>query len=854
MKIMRTKGFDKSIANLHRQGGPYQRAATQVHALLGRINIGHSNPFKELKLTKHGEKRIKKCRKYDLEKFCRLITVCDGGYVFLCYIGKHQDCDEWIEENRGLKIKVGTDMRPVSTYESHDINNSKDRLDGRSEKFYYQLLNKLPGKLLDNLLIGIDSILVSNLKEISSLDDEEKILELATQIKSSHQSTAVYDTLTQLKKGQLQYAQNTINVFSGNLKQLPESSKLNNSEDFQALPHDSEQYRKLIEHYSKTANYRDWMLFMHPDQEKFINATYSGPSKISGVSGSGKTCVVVKRSIHLAELYPTKKVLVLTLNRSLAALIKDLVDTAATLESVRDRIDVLPFFGVCQNLLREFEPENWKLYDDETWKSREHIDEVWMEYYRCELNNHDAQVMQKVHDSLIARGIDAEAYIREEFDWIRSAVSPDNRLDYLALQRTGRSYSMDETFRTLLLEGLVAWEKKMREIGVSDYLGLATAINHHIKKIQPKYRSILIDESQDFGTIELQVIRQLAEPQQNDLFFCGDAAQQVSSKHQDFKLAEIYIPSARSKKLLKNYRNTGEILTAAYDVLVNNLSAEMIDNKEFDVLDPDHSDFNGPIPLLLAGDSLSQEISAAKYYIKQELNNDPKQKACIVFCGHTLHEMRNFGKRSSLPVLDGTRSIDDQSIFVSDLENSKGFEFQIVCILNCSSTVIPYPGSPENEQFRDLSRLYVAMTRSRTQLILSYTGSLSGFFRSEKAKENFLEDTWLSYLNIDSRKLKLELIPQKLEEVRLVDNKIPFAEMTGEQFLYTDDAISLDIGLIEKIRKLINGKQHMLEGRKVSWRNFAEAATDVTANASARRLFGKDLELFKKLLESKELL
>ena len=175
-------------------------------------------------------------------------------------------------------------------------------------------------------------------------------------------------------------------------------------------------------HFVHTADYRDWMTFMHPEQEQAAAEEFSGHAKLAGVTGSGKTCIVVRRATILAERYPSGEILVLTLNRPLAALIDDLVSTTASSSNVRDRIKVVPFFALCQELLKQFEPENWKLYDDRTWKSHEHIDEVWQEYFRCELNNRDAECMQPVHDSLVSRNIDAERYIREEFDWIRSAI------------------------------------------------------------------------------------------------------------------------------------------------------------------------------------------------------------------------------------------------------------------------------------------------------------------------------------------------------------------------------------------------------------------------------------------------
>jgi superfamily I DNA/RNA helicase len=845
---MRTTEFDKSLTELSAFGGNYTRAVNQIYTAIGKAS-SEVDPFEGMRLTKFGEQRINKCWKYDLTGRCRLITVHNNHCIFLLFAGTHKACDKWLDKNRGLNVKVGDDMQPVTTYSSFDIDREDKRLKGQSDSFRSELLGTLNKAKKDTLLEGLPDELTERLGDISTLTSDDEIIALVEAVDAKEQGAAIFDVLMLLRDGSIQLAEKRIKDYQGELQEVGDldnaAEKLADSEDLQKIPLDSEQYRKLIEHFSKTADYRDWMLFMHPDQEAFVSEKYAGPAKISGVSGSGKTCVVVKRAIHLAEVYPDEKVLVLTLNRSLAALIAALVDKAAH-ASIRDRIEVLPFFRLCQQLLHQFEPENDRLYDDLTWKSKEHIDEIWAEYYRCELNNHDARVLHRVHDSLIARGIDSESYIREEFDWIRSAVSPADRKKYLKIARSGRAYSLDESFRIPLIDGLTAWEKKMRDIGVTDYLGLSSALYRHKDKLHAQYRSILVDECQDFGTIELEIVRSLVAPDENDIFLCGDAAQQVSSKHQELKAALIDVPGARSKKLLRNYRNSREILTAAYNVLVENLAEEMIDNKEFDVLDPTHGYFHGPAPLLLKGKSLAQEIAAAIHYLNEELQQDENMKACLVFCGHTLLELQRFGSEYNLPVLDGTLGIEDGRLFVSDLENTKGFEFQYVCVLNCSSNVIPYPGSPKDEQFRDLARLYVAMTRARTQLILSFSDNLSGFVSA--AKDGFLEETWIDYLGMEESDLSVCNPPPNIDDIRSVDHECEFASMTGEQFLYTRDAIGLEQTLIEKIRKSITGKRRSVGGRREEWRDIADAARDVRLHPHARRIFGKDLEGFLKLL------
>lgn len=53
------------------------------------------------KQTKHGELRIKNCKKFDLGSGYRLVTVQQGSRMYLLYAGSHDDCHQWIENHRG---------------------------------------------------------------------------------------------------------------------------------------------------------------------------------------------------------------------------------------------------------------------------------------------------------------------------------------------------------------------------------------------------------------------------------------------------------------------------------------------------------------------------------------------------------------------------------------------------------------------------------------------------------------------------------------------------------------------------------------------------------------------------------
>ena len=329
--------------------------------------------------------------------------------------------------------------------------------------------------------------------------------------------------------------------------------------------------------------------------------------------------------------------------------------------------------------------------------------------------------------------------MKQEFDYIRSALPLDRRHEYLSLDREGRSEPFDKRFREMILTGLTAWEEKMHFVGVIDYLGLSAALHKYLTRIEPRYRCVLVDEVQDFGTIELEIIRKIAKESENDIFLCGDIAQQVYTKHHRPVSAGLNI-TGRSSTIRRNYRNSHEILHAAHQVLSANLTEGIKKNKDFEILQPEYANFSTPKPLLLRAGNVSEEFTSAYNYYLAIQNDDTRQKSCIALCGYSLKDVKEVGSALRLQVLDGTTNIDDGSLFLSDLEQSKGFEFDSMCIVNCNGSVIPDPNLPVDEWYRELFKLYVAMTRAKRELIISHSQGMSSFI--EKCVGSFVQANW----------------------------------------------------------------------------------------------------------------
>jgi hypothetical protein len=837
IKYVEHKDFRKSLVDLWNLGGQPKKRADKVTALLGWIAVGREEPFSGLPLTNHGESRIKHCVKYDLGDGYRLITVKDGGYQLLCYVGTHSKCDEWIQGHSGLRLIADRALSWSVAYKSGSA--PEEMIKREPSPARGRILERLRDELQDELLDGVPHRLSHRFYALDETATDRDVAELAQAIPDIKKSGLVYDVVCLLLAGDVTSAETRLDLEAGKIRSATELTaeevlEVRDGEQVRRVPIGSREHADLLKRLSRELPHYDWLLFMHPEQQAVVDAEFSGAAQLSGVSGSGKTCVVVRRAVRLAQALSSSRVLILTLNRSLASLIAQLVGHAAP-ETIAGQIEVTSFFELCQRLLREYEPGNDKLYRDVTWKLGEHLDEVFREFYRCWNNNDDARILTPIHRSLTARGVGAETYLREEFDWIRSAVF-DERSKYVDMNRVGRKFPLPAEWRQLAPTGLSGWERKMTAVGVVDYLGLTMAVSRHLEKMSPRYDFVLVDEAQDFGTTELSIVRKITRPGPNDLFLCGDIAQHVLPKHRVMADAGIEV-SGRTKTIRRNYRNSREILKAAYAILVDNLDEALIDSGDLQLLAPELANRSSPLPCVLSADSLSSEIAYARAFVRNHLETYPFDRCCIAFAGYTLREVELYASRLGLPVLDGTSEPNNSPLVLSDLEQTKGYEFNTMVVVNCREGVLPPKDSPAEEALRHGCKLYVAMTRARDELYLSYTGTPSRWLT--KATAHLSPMSWADVMTFDAKLMAGE--PEHLNEVEQNATGRKVKQLNGREFVFTSNAAGLSLEAQEKLCELVDGIGLTRGSRALKWRSVADLARDLENSPSTRAAFGPKL-------------
>ncbi|WP_373397966.1 UvrD-helicase domain-containing protein [Algoriphagus halophilus] len=843
MDFIIDKKVKTQLAGLMKRGGHYQKAAETVKRVFGDIALKSENPLASLKTTNHGETRIKNVVKYDLNGFCRLITVQKDNTCFIKFLGDHNECHSWLEGHKGFNIGVDEGGELKDFYVSDDITSPDTRVNNESDYSNGLLVSKLGNQYLEILFEGLPNLLKKIFEGFDSLVEEDDILETCELASDKKRSELLFDTFIQLRAGDVDSAKNRILYFRDEIKVLDslpneDLGKIKSNDEYLRFDDMEPEDLKIL---MDNKSWHEWMLFMHPAQRRVVEMDFSGPARLLGVSGSGKTAIIVKRALRLAKKYPGEKILVLTLNRSLASLINNLVsillDCQPDKEELESQIKVTSFWEYCRFFLIENADSemNKKIYDDFVHKHNDSIEDEWEAFYQCKNNNNDAEVLFNLHKSLLSRGVYPQSYIKQEFDWIRSAFSLEDRIKYLEIEREGRHIPLGKDSREDILKALASWEEYMSFVGVTDYLGLSQSILKHLDKINSTYRCVLVDEMQDFGTIELLVIRKLCEENENDLFLSGDIAQVVHTKHHKITLAGIKIAGQNYLKITKNYRNSREILAAAYDVFNKSVDIDSYTTGDFEILHPEYANFSSPKPFLRKTSSLSNGFNFSLTYLKGILDEKKDEKGCIAICGYSYYDVLEIGSALNIPVLDGKMDLSMNSIFLSDLENTKGFEFDRMILINCNEGIIPNPDQPKEEWFRDISKLYVAMTRAKRELVVSFNEKVSSVF--DRSLDFFTSDSWTDHVEINA------IGDFEIPEPKIDIGSNGYQKLLGKEFLYTHKAIGLSSEAQQKLIDVVNGTHTTDQKNKIlAFRSIGNLKVQIESRArdlpQLTKLFG----------------
>lgn len=258
--------------------------------------------------------------------------------------------------------------------------------------------------------------------------------------------------------------------------------------------------------------------------------------------------------------------------------------------------------------------------------------------------------------------------------------------------------------------------------------------------LEQKWNSVLVDEAHTFSPDWfLCCVAALKDPQDGDLLVVSDGSQSLYKRRKfTWKSVGIKATGQRSKKLHQNYRNTQEILTAAWSV-VKPVSGEgtVDDDVTFPIVEPSAALRRGTKPVLHLAESKDGAVDALINQIRSlsESGYAPGDIAILYrryqernkeLFDEMLKRLDDLGLRSYwITKSDDTKrnySVTNPGIRVLTSLSSLGLEFKAVLILwveqfsdCCNSDV--------EEASIARRQLYVSMTRAQDELHLFGSGS-----------------------------------------------------------------------------------------------------------------------------------
>jgi hypothetical protein len=173
-------------------------------------------------------------------------------------------------------------------------------------------------------------------------------------------------------------------------------------------------------------------------------------------------------------------------------------------------------------------------------------------------------------------------------------------------------------------------------------------------------------------------------------------------------------------------------------------------------------------------------------------------------------------------VLDGASKFLHGTRFLSDLEQTKGYEFVSMVIVNCAQGNLPPSGAPEQEVFRSASEFYVAMTRAKNQLVLSFSGTVCDWLAILQLPISQWSDV------VDTDDLPKVGVPGFLQEFPDTET-LNLRDLTGTEFVLTPYARGLEVELQEQLEELVDGRGMMQARtqRRLKWKNVGALIDDL---------------------------
>jgi len=457
-----------------------------------------------------------------------------------------------------------------------------------------------------------------------------------------------------------------------------------------------------------------WTIFLHPEQRQWVERDYTGPARVSGSAGTGKTIVALHRAAFLARTNPESRVLLATFSDTLAhALHTKLRRLVGNEPRLGERIDVHSLNALGVRLYKS-------LLGPVKLASRGDVREFLREASKT-VSGHKFSLY----------------FLLTEWEQVVDAWQLTTWEAYRDVARLGRKTRLPEAQRAVLWSIFEKVRGGLKERGMLTHATVFTAVASAMAKSKnPPFEFGVVDEAQDLSISHLRFFAALGGNRPNALFFAGDIGQRIFQQPFSWKALGVDI-RGRSRTLRVNYRTSHQIRRQADRLLGPEVSDAdgNVDDRRDTV-----SVFNGPPPLIQVLKSEKEEIKAVSAWLSDRLKTGvaPHEFGIFVRSEAELPRARAAVEAAGIPfkVLDEHVETTSGYASISTMHLVKGLEYRAVAVMACDDEVIPLQERIETvgddsdlQEIYDTERhlLYVACTRARDFLLVTSAAPASEF-------------------------------------------------------------------------------------------------------------------------------
>jgi hypothetical protein len=450
-----------------------------------------------------------------------------------------------------------------------------------------------------------------------------------------------------------------------------------------------------------------WGVFLHPSQRALVERPFSGPARVAGSAGTGKTIVAIHRAVRLARENPAARILLATFSEPLAdALAKKLL--VLDKGGVVPRITTASFRGIAEQMYQ-----------------LEHV-------VRPRIAS-DLVLRERLRAAATAAGLKgfSERFLLSEWTNVVDAWGLSSLESYSTVERMGRKSRLGPNQRARLWPVFAAVQEALTTERYATWANVFTGLAKALEARPSKpFDHMVVDEAQDLAPAELRFFAALAPTGPNGLFLAGDIGQRIFQHPYSWASLGVDV-RGRSHTLKVCYRTSQQIRGAADRLLPTILrDSDGLDDERRGII----SVFDGPPPEVKSFATVAAEAESVRKAVEAWLDE-----------GIAAHEIGLFVRTPQL-VGRAQAAIDSlagaSEIVTAQMSLAKGLEFRAVVVMACDEGVLPLDervadaaDEAELDDIYETERrlLYVACTRAREHLLLTGVTPTSEYLADLKA-------------------------------------------------------------------------------------------------------------------------